>query len=128
MCAVISPALSLIHPSENIYWTNYNGLPLDFLPVLHMLWQSSQYCVKTSHYSRLWYLLPRMERKGRRESRMEENYDWRTKYRSALQKFVLIEKSTQFGKNDQNKRLLSSFKVHCRKVWYLRLLSERGND
>ena len=30
MRAVISPALFRIHPSENIYWTNYNGLPLDF--------------------------------------------------------------------------------------------------
>lgn len=37
MRVVISPALFLIHPSENIYWTNYNGLALDFLPVLHML-------------------------------------------------------------------------------------------
>lgn len=30
MRAIISPALFRIHPSENIYWTNYNGLPLDF--------------------------------------------------------------------------------------------------
>ena len=30
MHAVISPALFRIHPSENIYWTNYNGLPLNF--------------------------------------------------------------------------------------------------
>lgn len=48
MRAVISPALFLIQPSENIYWTNYDGLPSDFLPVLHVRWQRSQYCAKAS--------------------------------------------------------------------------------
>lgn len=60
LSTTISPTLFQTHPSENIYWTNYNALQLDILPALHIIWQSSQYCARTAHNCQLCHKLPCM--------------------------------------------------------------------